>query len=134
MATAAVTTDRDNAFVYEKGQVVESPLATDYIKPQMRKTHDSAVTFEEYHYYAQRTREFELTLEAPKTEWNSLLRRKKETPVTEQRQGSTTNEEAARNMPTEQELANRSSRLEITGAEWSNASRAFRTASRGACK
>lgn len=98
-----------------------------HIKPQMRKTHDPDVTFEEYHYYAIRTREEERTLEAPRTQWKSLLAKKKH--VSGQGEHG-----AAANMPTEKDLASRANRLEITDEEWTNASRAFRTASAGACE
>ncbi|UNI24693.1 hypothetical protein JDV02_010421 [Purpureocillium takamizusanense] len=100
-----------------------------YVKPQLRKTHDPDVTFEEYHYYAKKTREEELTLEAPKTNWKGLVMKKKTIPSGE---GDASTHAAAR-MPTEEELANRTNRLEITDEEWTNASRAFRTASGGAC-
>ena len=48
-----------------------------YIKPQARKLHDSDVTFEEYHYYALKTREEEKGLESPKMNWREIMLRKK---------------------------------------------------------
>ena len=95
-----------------------------YIKPQLRKVHDPDVTFEEYHYYAKRTREEELTLEKPRTNWSNMLSKKKTAGEVD----------VAANMPTEEELASRENRVDISDEEWTNASRAFRTASAGACK
>ena len=46
------------------------------IRPQARKLHDPDVTFEEYYYYALKTREEEKHLEAPRTQWAALLNRK----------------------------------------------------------
>jgi hypothetical protein len=48
-----------------------------YIKPQTRKAHNADVKFEEYHYYAQRTREEEKTLDTPKAMWKEIVLRKK---------------------------------------------------------
>lgn len=98
-----------------------------HIKPQLRKPHDPDVTFEEYRYYAHKTREEEETIEASKTNWREILLRKKHVHEAEQ-----PGPEAR--MPTEHELASRANRLEITDEEWTNASRAFRTASWGACE
>ncbi|PNY24534.1 Uncharacterized protein TCAP_05513 [Tolypocladium capitatum] len=95
-----------------------------YIKPQLRKPHDPDVTFEEYHYYAHKTREVEETIEPTKTNWREILLRKKNAEPPEPEVHT----------PTEDELANRANRLEITDEEWTNASRAFRTASWGACE
>ena len=108
-------------------QLAASGQASDftYIKPQMRKTHDPAVLFEEYNYYAHKAREEERTVEAPMTNWRALLSRKKQT--------SNNSDDAAAHMPSEEELGSRANRLEITDEEWTNASRAFRTASGGAC-
>ncbi|KAH8159514.1 hypothetical protein CIB48_g8725 [Xylaria polymorpha] len=57
-----------------------SPTAhTSYYPPRQRKVHDSNVTFEEYYFYAQRTREEQLLLEAPQWQWRTLLSSKKKT-------------------------------------------------------
>lgn len=93
-----------------------------YIKPQHRKPHDTAVTFEEYHYYALRTREEERTLESPGTNWREIVLRKK------------TDHPTSPDAPVIDHEADFSHRLEITDEEWTNASRMFRTASWGACK
>ena len=101
-----------------------------YIKPQGRKPHDPDVTFEEYHFYAQKTREEEKNFVAPKTDWKEIILRKKKThddgPGASG--GHSTHELTAK------DFADRAHRLEISDEEWTNASRAFRTASWGACE
>ncbi|CZR69010.1 related to neutral amino acid permease [Phialocephala subalpina] len=103
---------------------VAGPLST-YIKPQARSPHDAAVTFEEYHYYAHRTREEEKTLESPVMNWREVVLRKKGHDGDDK--GHTETHLTAAN------FTSRENRLEITDEEWTNASRAFRTASWGAC-
>jgi hypothetical protein len=98
-----------------------------YIKPQGRSPHDSDVLFEEYHYYAQRTRAEESALESPNINWRELVVRKKKT----------TNEVGVGHHDahlTEVNFANKSNRLEISDREWTDASRMFRTAGWGACE
>jgi hypothetical protein len=99
-----------------------------YIKPQGRKPHDPDVTFEEYYYYAQITREEQRNLEAPKTHIvnDILLRKKKETEHSVEGDVVTTH-------LTDKDFTNAANRLEISDEEWANASRAFRSASWGAC-
>lgn len=105
---------------------VSSPVVQNgYIKPQHRHVHDPSVAFEEYHYYAKRTREEQKTYEKPKTNWREIvLRKKNEQQVAEQSGAKLTDDI----------LANPNRRLEITDEEWTNASRAFRTTSWGACE
>jgi hypothetical protein len=103
-------------------------VASTYIKPQGRKVHDADVRFEEYYFYAQRTREEERTLQSPKLNWREILLRKKN----ENDVGNS--EDGAHHHLAEKDFANRANRLEISDEEWTNASRAFRTASWGACK
>ena len=98
-------------------------IAYDYIKPQARKIHDPDVTFEEYYYYAQKTREEEKDLEPPGLQWTALLSRKKQTNVS--------GDEAPTNQ-IDLNLAKESNRLQISDKEWTDASRAFRNASWGA--
>ena len=107
------------------GQVAHST----YIKPQARKLHDPDVTLEEYHYYALRTREEEMTLESPKLQWRGLLSR---TPKSHSGDADVNGERDPAKNVVGVNLANRESRLEISDEEWTNASRAFRTASWGA--
>ena len=109
-----------------------------YIAPQARLLHDPAVTFEEYHYYALKTRAEEDAIDAnfpgPKTGIMDLLWPPKSTqhdndisdgasspPVEKRRASSNIN------------LAEKSNRAQITDEEWTNASRAFRTATWAAC-
>jgi hypothetical protein len=109
--------------------------ATTAIKPQARKLHDSAVTFEEYHYYALQTREEERNLPAPKTNWREILLRKK--PAHEISTTTANDPHGHSNVEKHDlstlNLAKKENRLEITDQEWTDASRAFRTASWGAC-
>ena len=104
-------------------------MQSTYIKPQARKVHDANVTFEEYYYYAQKTRAEEQGLKSPKLNWRQLLLRKKsENEAGEDSHEST---DAAKNVA-EVNFANRENRMEISDEEWTNASRAYRTASWGA--
>lgn len=98
---------------------------TAYIKPQARAVHDSSVTFEEYHFYAKRTREEEKTLESPVLNWREVILRKKA--------GAKHDGPGNEVHLTAENFANREHRAEITDEEWTNASRAYRTASWGAC-
>ncbi|KIW97771.1 uncharacterized protein Z519_01355 [Cladophialophora bantiana CBS 173.52] len=92
------------------------PAARSYFPPSQRQIHDSSVTFEEYYYYAQRTREEQRQLQSPQWQWRTVFSSRKKTadPVEEERQSKP----HAGGVVTEE--------------EWSNASRAFRTASWGA--
>ncbi|CRG83329.1 hypothetical protein PISL3812_00680 [Talaromyces islandicus] len=108
-----------------KGTVI--PPDSGYIKPQARAPHDPNVAFEEYHYYAQKTREEEDSLQSPKLNIRQLISRKKNT------QGNNTDENPTATL-TEKDYANVENRREISDEEWANASRALRTASTGACE
>lgn len=100
-----------------------------FIRPQERKLHDSAVTFEEYYYYAQRTRAEEQNHEKPKLRWREILDRKK--PAHHTSSEVDPNLDAAKHH-TEINYADQENRIQISDEEWANASRAFRTASAGA--
>lgn len=102
------------------------------IKPQHRRLHDPDVTFEEYHYYALKTREEEKAAAASDgpttTLWKTLFRG---------RSASQPTQDESQNSPppptgdqTKEATANR---LEISDEEWTNASRMMRTATAGAC-
>ena len=99
-----------------------------YIKPQARLFHDAAVTFEEYRYYAQRTREEEKNLESPKLRWREIINRSsnKDTPAAQAGADHNDGEVPEKNFATKE------TRLLITDEEWTNASRAMRSASWGA--
>lgn len=91
------------------------------IKPQQRKLHDTAVSFEEYHYYALKTREFEKQPDSEEfvtqksTLKDAFLHRKP----------------AARRPSTNVNFSDQSKRIEISDEEWIDASRALRTATWG---
>ena len=109
-------------------------LPSSYIRPQARKLHDPDVKFEEYYYYALKTREDESNVPAPKTNWREVLLRKK--PAVDAGGDSNGNGYSEKHDPghvPEVNTSNRENRLEITDQEWIDASRAFRTASWGAC-
>ena len=99
-----------------------------YIKPQARLLHDPAVTFEEYQYYARRTREEEKHLESPKLRWREIINRKTNGDAPTIDPGAV---HEKRKVP-EVNFAQEGNRLQITDEEWTNASRAMRTASSGA--
>jgi len=113
-------------------------VSSTYIRPQARKLHDSAVSFEEYHYYALKTREEERNVQAPRTDWREILLRKK--PANELAADSSGarggDEEKHGHVSTavgKVNLADPQARLQVSDQEWTDASRAFRTASWGAC-
>jgi hypothetical protein len=113
-------TERSNS------RVIQNTL----IKPQARKLYDSDVTFEEYYYYAQQTREEQRNQVSPKSNWKDvMLRKKKPHDVAEETNG-VTHDPAKEH--TETNFANKEKRITISDEEWTNASRAFRTAGWGA--
>ena len=99
-----------------------------YIKPQARLLHDPAVTFEEYQYYARRTREEEKQIESPKLRWREIIHRRTNENAPSIDAGA---DHQKRKVP-ELNFAHEGNRLQITDEEWTNASRAMRTASSGA--
>ncbi|KAJ5432727.1 uncharacterized protein N7458_011883 [Penicillium daleae] len=94
------------------------------IKPQAREPYDPTVTFEEYSFYAQKTRAEELTLESPVLNIRCVLAGKRDGH--DQANQITTHLTAS-------DFTHRERRLMITDEEWTNASRALRSASWGAC-
>lgn len=96
----------------------EAPVRP-YFPPSQRKIHDNDVTFEEYYFYAQQTREEQRLLPAPQWQWRSLFSSK----------GSKEQDPQAADGKHEPRERHGSV---ITDEEWSNASRSFRTASWGA--
>ncbi|KAI9744926.1 MAG: hypothetical protein M1818_001852 [Claussenomyces sp. TS43310] len=101
-----------------------------HIKPQGRKPYDPTITFEEYFYYAQRTRQEEMALESPVVNWREIMIGKKKKEHDAGSEGPAAHPAL---QLTEENFATSANRLEISDGEWSNASRAFRTASWGAC-
>ncbi|KAI0198814.1 transmembrane amino acid transporter protein-domain-containing protein [Astrocystis sublimbata] len=96
--------------------------STSYHPPRQRKVHDSAVTFEEYHYYAQKTRAEQLLLEAPQWQWRALFASKKKHGDGDG--NNVDNHGGDHDGPRGGQV--------VTDEEWIDASRAFRTASWGA--
>lgn len=96
------------------------------IKPQHRKMHDPDVTFEEYAYYAKQTRaEEETHTPATKTGILSILIPSKSGPGA--------GHGADGKVKTDVHVTgNQTARAAISDEEWANASRALRTATRGA--
>lgn len=110
------------------------PLPSTIIKPQHRPLHDPEVTFEEYHYYALKTREAENNLppDGPTTSiWKALFtgagQPEEDDAEVSPPEGRRPSKVSSVN------LANRANRIEITDEEWINASRMMRTATWGAC-
>ncbi|KAJ6115202.1 Amino acid transporter transmembrane [Penicillium sp. IBT 16267x] len=103
---------------------IYSPESSTLIKPQAREPYDSAVSFEEYNYYAHKTRAEQELLEPPVLNVRQWFRKSSENDASNQDVTTTL---------TEDDFTNRARRLEITDEEWTNASRAFRSASWGAC-
>lgn len=101
-----------------------------YIKPQARKLYDPDVSFEEYHYWALKTREEEVHYDPPKNNIRQLLsgKRKSAHDIGSESNGG---RDPSKDH-TEINFASRDNRIEISDEEWANASRAFRTASTGA--
>lgn len=95
------------------------------IKPQAREPYDPTVTFEEYSFYAQRTRAEELTLESPTLNLRHVLGGKR---------GAQDHDHQITTHLTASDFTHRERRIMITDEEWTNASRAFRSASWGACE
>lgn len=92
------------------------------IKPQQRKPHDPAVTFEEYLHYARHTRLEENSHPPVGREtsvWSLIFPSKSDAGVAQKRVTS--------------DKADPSDPGSVSDEEWSNASRALRTATRGAC-
>ena len=116
--------EKESASSSDGQQVAQST----YIKPQARLLHDPAVLFEEYQYYARRTREQEKHLESPKLRWREIINRKTNEDAPQIDAGA---DYRKRKVP-EVNFAQEANRLHITDEEWTNASRAMRTASTGA--
>lgn len=94
------------------------------IRPQHRKMHDPDVTFEEYHHYAQQTRAEEATHMPPtKTGLLGILIPSKSGP------GAGYSEAIKSDVHV---TGDSKARAAISDEDWINASRALRTATRGA--
>ncbi|KAJ5257141.1 hypothetical protein N7478_013245 [Penicillium angulare] len=103
---------------------VESPGG--HVRPQHRKLHDTTVTFEEYHHYAKLTRAEEDQLLTPETGILSIIFPSKSDGGVQKVTDNVTKDATALN------TSDPATRRTITDEEWINASRALRTATRGA--
>jgi hypothetical protein len=110
----------------EKIDILAATDVRNGIRPQHRKLHDSSVTFEEYHYYAEQTRAEEDSFGGRETGWLSIVFPSKSDGGVQQ---TTTN--GGKDASTIN-YSSRATRMTITDDEWTNASRALRTATRGA--
>lgn len=119
MAEDILKTEQDIRPEDSSSVVVQST----YIKPQARKPHDPDVTFEEYHYYALKTRELEKHYEPPALNWRKLISRKS---------GHSDEDYDIAKNTTGADFKSAATRLEISDEEWANASRSFRLAGTGA--
>ncbi len=102
------------------------------IRPQERALHDAGVTLEEYMYYAKKTRaEEDATVHsAPKLTLMDILFPSRG----ESRQlGVSPSHEKLRGSHIEVNLSNAESRAHVSDLEWTNASRALRSATAAAC-
>ena len=111
-----------------KGPYGMSSIA--YTLPQLRKIHDPAVTFEEYHYYAEKTRaeEDSAANQAGHTRGILSVILPSKTDKGVERVGEKRGSVIAQTV----NLSNPDKRAEISDEEWTNANRALRTATWGA--
>jgi hypothetical protein len=107
---------------------------SNYIRPQMRKLHDHTVTFEEYHYYANLTREREerLFAESRPTEKTGILAvifpsKSYKAPPTHDAPLPAVDEKDGLDSENSTGM-DKGTHLAISDEEWVNASRALRTA------
>ena len=116
----------------------DAGLTIDYIRPQNRPAHDHRVTFEEYHYYANLTRAEEDALPPLETRGiRDIIFPPKAGPsavsVSPREKTDDTPLEAGLDEKTPARRLSKAQHLPITDAEWTNASRAVRTATWAAC-
>lgn len=95
-------------------------------RPQHRKLHDPSVTFEEYYHYAQLTRAEEDSFGGRETGFLSIIFPSKSDGGVQQMTSNVSKDASTIN------YSDRANRMTITDEEWTNASRALRTATRGA--
>lgn len=103
-----------------------------YTRPQMRKLHDPSITFEEYHYFAQQTRAEEEVYHS--MHGNAQTKGILSTIIPNKSSKGVEVTEAQRNssLIPDVNLSNPDRRASVTDEEWTNASRAVRTATAGA--
>jgi hypothetical protein len=116
----------------DDGSTVPGGFVSAAIKPQQRALYDSNVTLEEYMYYAEKARAEEdaLAATAPPSTWIEYILPSKSASRRIEGVQPTAND-VKTSSPAEGDHENH--RLEITDLEWTNASRALRSASAAAC-
>jgi hypothetical protein len=115
---------------------VGSSSPSGYLKPQHRPRHDPDVTFEEYHYYALKTREEQDKAEpvGPATTiWQTLFKKRDDDASHDEASPPSTGLQENEKEPDVNISDRGKDRLEVSDEEWSNASRMMRTATVGAC-
>lgn len=111
---------------------VGNPNETQLISPKNRLHHDPSVTFEEYHYYALKTREIQDTEALNEVQPKGILQilfPPKSTAPESSTVSPPSGADGEKGIP----ATDGSGRLVITDKEWVNASRAMRTATWAAC-
>jgi len=109
-----------------KGPHGMSPMA--YTLPQMRKLHDPSITFEEYHYYAEKTRaEEDAAVIGPSQGMLSVI-----LPSKSDKGVNHVGEKRDSIVGEKFNPSSSDNRAGISDDEWTNANRALRTASWGA--
>jgi len=120
---------------------IPPPDVADYIKPHQRLLHDPNVSFEEYHYYALRTRAEEKDIDRNdptqgKTRLIDIIFPPKRGPGVQGLSPTVSDSnpyDEKRSSSINANLSDRATRAVITDEEWKNASRALRTATWAAC-
>ena len=99
-----------------------------YTRPQMRALHDPSIPFEEYHYYAGQAREEERNYARNNTQTRGFL----STIIPSKSEKGNQIEGRKVSLIPDVNLSAPEKRAVVTDEEWTNASRAVRTATAGA--
>jgi hypothetical protein len=112
-----------------------NPNATQIIAPKHRLHHDPSVTFEEYHYYALKTREIQDTEAVTDIKPTGILQILFPPKSTAPETSTTSPPSGGEGEKTSADATGVSAdgRLVITDKEWTDASRAMRSATAAAC-
>jgi amino acid permease len=123
----------DGATKSETQRILDAPTSA-AIRPQQRKLHDRAVTFDEYFHYAKATRaeEDEQPRAKGRMPFLSLLFPTKSDGGVAKLNTNGSSATQINGSPGDRKLSDRAVRSAVSDEEWTNASRALRTASRGA--
>jgi hypothetical protein len=129
---ANLALDGGDPRLHQAEQEKQASLAAEAgLRPHQRPIHDSSISFEEYHHYAQKTRAEELNYPATghETKLLSLLFPSKSDGGMVRQTDGDSNGSSKRHDDKGRTL---STRGPVSDEEWNNASRALRTATRGA--